>query len=123
MHREERRAFRRDLRNNATTCERRLWAKLRRRQISGYKFRRQHPIGPYVLDFFCLQRRLAIEVDGDSHYFTRGMLGDRWRTAYLAERGIRVIRFTNTEIIAELDDVLEAIARALRAAPLQLQAA
>lgn len=78
-----------ELRRNQTPTERKLWAKLRGKQLCGLKFRRQHPIGRYIVDFCCLARKLVIEIDGDSHAFQ--VEYDRERTAYLEEREYTVI--------------------------------
>jgi very-short-patch-repair endonuclease len=117
MRHEGRLAFRRDLRTGATTPERILWARLRRRQLHGFKFRRQHPFGDYVLDFYCPERKLAVEVDGDSHYLERGPSRDEGRNQMLARAGIRVLRFTNNQVKAELEGVVEAIIAGLGAPP------
>ena len=93
------------LRRNATDAERRLWSMLRNRQIGGLKFRRQYAFGPYVLDFFCLNQKLAIEADGGSHLTPEGQAHDRVRTEYLQHHGVRVLRFTNTEILNESEVV------------------
>ncbi len=89
----------RQLRLNATYAEKRLWFILRKQQLGGFKFRRQHPLGPYILDFFCPQKRLAIEVDGDSHFLLDGPRKDALRTTYLRQAGIQVIRFTNADVL------------------------
>ena len=117
MQHEGKLAFRRSLRTSPTTPERILWGRLRRRQLQGFKFRRQHPVGDYVLDFYCLERKLAVEVDGDSHYVASGPAHDEGRTIVLAREGIRVLRFTNIEVVAELDGVIEAIIQGLGAPP------
>ncbi|TAM46427.1 MAG: endonuclease domain-containing protein [Gammaproteobacteria bacterium] len=97
----------RHLRRNATGAEEQLWELLRDRQIIGYKFRRQHPIGRYIADFACPSRRLVIELDGDAH---RGrQVLDRQRTAYLASRGFDVMRFWNSAVIRTPDIVLAKI--------------
>jgi very-short-patch-repair endonuclease len=88
-----------------TDAERTLWKALRDRQLDGHKFRRQHPIGPYILDFFCEERRLAIEVDGGQHTAER----DAPRTAWLAGHGIRILRFWNNDVLNNLPGVLETI--------------
>ena len=80
--------------------------------MDGLKFRRQHPIGPYVADFACPSIRLVVELDGDQH--GRHLEYDQARTAYLATRGYRVIRFDNRDVSQRLDDVLEAIQRATK---------
>ncbi len=94
-----------------TDTERRLWRRLRMRDLAGYKFRRQRPIGPYVVDFVCLTRGLIVEVDGGQH--AERTEADSRRTAYLIARGFRVLRFWNNEVSANLDGVCEQIVRAL----------
>ena len=94
-----------------TETERRLWRRLRMRDLEGHKFRRQRPIGPYIVDFVCLTRGLIIEVDGGQH--AERAEADAHRTAYLTARGFRVLRFWNNEVSANLEGVCEAIARAL----------
>ena len=106
-------ARRRDLRRLATEAERLLWRLLRRRQFAGVKFRRQHPVGPYILDFYSAERRLAVELDGSQHFTVEGQAYDGRRSAFLATRGVRVIRFTNREIFEEADGALEVIRRAV----------
>ena len=101
----------RDLRKNRTYPEAILWSALRRRQVGDYHFRRQHPQGPYVLDFVCLKARLAIEIDGPSHDQT--VARDEHRTAYLEERGFRLLRFTNEDVRQNLSGVVETIRMAL----------
>lgn len=88
-------ARRRELRVHATDAERLLWRVLRMRLLVGLKFRRQHSVGPYIIDFYCADRQLAVELDGGQHFTVEGLDYDRRRTAYLAARGIRVLRFTN----------------------------
>jgi very-short-patch-repair endonuclease len=95
----------RRLRRNATDTERRLWSHLRRRQLDGHRFRRQVPIGPYVVDFACLERRLLIEVDGGRH--EAAVDSDASRTAWLKGRGYRVLRFWNNDVLENADGVLE----------------
>jgi very-short-patch-repair endonuclease len=90
-----------------TTAEARLWQALRGRQVDGFRFRRQHAIGRFIVDFYCSQMSLAIEVDGEIHEYQRE--ADEQRTAYLRERGVRVIRFTNEEVLAKLEEVLERV--------------
>ena len=84
-----------------------LWSRLRRKQLGGYRFRRQAPIGPYIADFACLQARLLIEIDGPAHD-GRVEYDDR-RTTWLEDRGFRVLRFAADEVLSKLDEVLEAI--------------
>jgi very-short-patch-repair endonuclease len=100
----------RHLRQDATDAERKLWYVLSRRQVKGAKFRRQHPFGPYILDFYCEKARLAVEVDGGQHTAER----DRTRTAYLNEQGVLVLRFWNQQVLQEIEAVAEMIAHELR---------
>jgi very-short-patch-repair endonuclease len=91
----------------------RLWHGLRRRQIDGAKFRRQRPIGRYFVDFVCLERALIVEVDGGQHFEPARQRYDEERDAWLRSRGYDVLRFTDREVLTELDSVLEAIWAAL----------
>jgi very-short-patch-repair endonuclease len=85
-----------------------LWQGLKARQADGFKFRRQHPVGPWILDFYCREHRLAVEVDGWSH--NMGELGrDERRDADLARRGVRVMRFAAGEVLESVDDVVATI--------------
>ena len=97
----------RRMRREPTTAEKHLWQKLRRRQIGGYKFRRQHPIGHYIVDFYCAETRLIVEVDGDIHAHQEAK--DTERTADLEAQGFRVIRFWNRQVLQEMNHVLEMI--------------
>ena len=94
-----------------TVAEVRLWTRLQRDQIDGHRFRRQVPIGPYVLDFLCVKSRLAIEVDGGQHAVAAEK--DDRRTAWLEERGFRVLRFWNNDVLKETDGVVQRIREAL----------
>ncbi len=100
----------RRLRVNMTDAELVLWKALRNRQLDEFKFRRQHPIGPYVLDFFCEDHKLAVEIDGGQHTEEK----DAARTAWLAERGIRILRFWNNDVLSNLSGVLETISAEMR---------
>jgi very-short-patch-repair endonuclease len=102
----------RALRRNATEAERRLWSKLRRRRTAGFRFRRQRPVGPFIVDFVCLSARLVIEVDGGQHDRRRAY--DERRTRYLEARGFRVLRFWNNDVLANTDGVVEQIMRTLQ---------
>jgi len=99
----------RGLRREMTDAERSLWQHLRRRQIEGLKFRRQHPIGRYIADFVCVEVRLVIEVDGGQHGERQGY--DKERTAWLAQRGYRVLRFWNHEVLTNAEGVMAVIGR------------
>jgi very-short-patch-repair endonuclease len=100
----------RELRRNSTKPEVKLWNVLRGDPL-GVSFRRQHPIGPYVLDFYCPALKLAVELDGSQHFDRQDH--DRRRTFYLNTKGIHVIRFWNVEINENFDGVCERIARAI----------
>jgi len=100
----------RELRNNMTNTERRMWSRLCKRQVAGYKFRRQVPIGPYFADFVCLSARLVIEVDGGEAH---GGESDRRKTAYLQARGYQVLRVPVQDIDETMDDVMHGIYLAL----------
>jgi very-short-patch-repair endonuclease len=97
----------REARRNATPAERTLWGKLRSQQLDGWKFRRQVWIGPFIADFFCAAAKLVVEIDGDEHA-TRETYDNR-RTNWLASKGFRVIRFSNSEVMSNLEGVLEQI--------------
>ena len=97
------------LRTNATDAERLLWQRLRSRQLAGYKFRRQHPIGPYFADFACVEARLVVELDGGQHVTPEGLLSDERRSAALAAQGYVVLRFWNHDVLQQADVVLESI--------------
>jgi very-short-patch-repair endonuclease len=103
------------LRRKATEAERILWRHLRNRNFSGYKFRRQHPLNRYILDFYCPAAKLAIELDAGGHTYRAGQIRDRTRSELLARRGITVLRFWNHQVRQELDSVLRAIWFALEA--------
>ena len=96
------------LRRRQTDAERVMWHLVRRRQL-GVKFRRQHPIEPYVLDFYCHRLRLAVEVDGAGHVQPTKRAEDRERSAVLQAQGIKVVRFTNVEVLQETEAVAEAL--------------
>ncbi|MGN6328753.1 MAG: endonuclease domain-containing protein [Rhodanobacter sp.] len=102
--------FARQLRREMTTAERYLWTRLRRRQLSGCRFRRQHPLGPYIADFVCIEKMLVIEIDGSQH----GEPGtDARRDAWLRHQGFKVIRCWNHDVVDRTDQVLASIAEAL----------
>jgi len=95
-----------------TPQERKLWWFLRGKKLYGIKFRRQHPVDRFILDFFCYEHNLAIEIDGHSHYEPDQEEYDQVRTEWLARYGIRVIRFTNRDVDTNIGGVLDGIARA-----------
>ena len=104
-------ALRQSLRAEMPSAESVLWSKLRRRQLLGYKFRRQYSVGTYVVDFYRAELRLAIEVDGDSHYQSGALERDKEREAFIKSFGIDLLRFRNVEVFEQLNEVLDAIAR------------
>ena len=103
--------FRRELRNNLTPAEAILWKFLQNKQLNGKRFRRQHGVGPYILDFYCPSLKLAIELDGEQHFFEEGIAYDKIRTEYLNTFNIKVIRFENDEVLHQIENVLEEIER------------
>ncbi len=101
----------RNMRHEPTPAEKALWDRLRDRQISGCKFRRQQTIERFVVDFYCAERKLIIEVDGSIHQTQREQ--DVERQVYLETLGLRVIRFTNDEILNHIDGVIERLSRVI----------
>jgi very-short-patch-repair endonuclease len=99
----------RQLRVNMTDAERYLWTKIRMKQLKGYQFYRQKPIGDYIVDFFCPRAKLVIEVDGSRHYSDETTEYDRIRGEYLTSLGLRVLRFTNNEVMKNIKGVIESI--------------
>ncbi len=103
----------RSFRKKPTDAERRLWSCLRNRQLVDLKFRRQHPVGNRTVDFFCAEAKLATELDGYGHYHDLKRESDLDREIELYEKGIRVLRFSNSEIFENLDGVLNSIIYAI----------
>jgi len=101
------RTFVRDLRTHQTDAENLLWGLLRNRRLLGLKFRRQYPLNPYILDFYCHDAALAIELDGGQHLEQK--VYDRQRTLFLEGKGIKVLRFWNNELLQQTENVLEQI--------------
>jgi very-short-patch-repair endonuclease len=104
----------REMRKKMPPAEAILWARLRGDRIGGFRFRRQHPIGIYIADFFCSRKNLVIEVDGDSHF--RGPEEEQWdkdRMQHFLSIGLREIRFTNQEVLKNVDGVVNTIAHEL----------
>ncbi|MCS6937071.1 MAG: DUF559 domain-containing protein [Candidatus Bipolaricaulota bacterium] len=105
----------RQLRRSLTPAEAKLWRRLRCRR-SSFKFRRQHPLGPFIVDFYCPSAKIVIEIDGDSHALQERY--DRERTDWLNARGYRVLRFDNRDVLQNIDGVLTQILEACaRASP------
>ena len=107
----------RQLRREQTNAERLLWRLLRNKRFCGLKFRRQHPIEPYVLDFYCHEERLGIELDGGQHAAPATQRSDTARTAFLESKGITIVRFWNHEVLQDPVAVLERLYRALGPSP------
>jgi very-short-patch-repair endonuclease len=99
------------LRKSMTAAETFLWSKIRMKQLKGHWFYRQNPIGEYIADFYCPRTKLVVEVDGGQHFSDEMMEYDRVRNEYMAGLGLRVLRFTNTEVLTNIEGVIEAIER------------
>ncbi len=97
------------LRKNATDAERLLWKHLRNGQLDGLKFRRQEPIDPYIVDFVCFEKNLIVELDGGHHWKETQMQKDNERSEYLREKGFRIIRLPNNDVLDNTTGVLEHI--------------
>lgn len=105
----EQTVVRRSLRNNATAPEAILWLRLKGKQVEGLKFRRQFGVGPYVLDFYCPELRLAIELDGEVHNTSWGESHDEIRTKFLMENNINVLRFKNEVVYQNIEAIVQEI--------------
>jgi len=112
---EKRKPYARSLRRAQTDAERKLWLLLRDRRLAGFKFRRQHPIGPFIVDFCCTEARVIVELDGGQHALTHD--SDAARSHYLAGQGYRVLRFWNNEVLGNITGVLERIVESLTLNP------
>jgi len=110
-------AHARSLRENSPDAERKLWSQLRDRQLLGCKFVRQQPVGPYIADFACRERDLIVELDGGQHGTASAVMADAARTEVLGQHGYRVIRFWNSDVLSNMDGVLQVIAETLEKAP------
>jgi very-short-patch-repair endonuclease len=109
--------YARELRATQTDAEQLLWLLLRNRRFCGFKFRRQHPLNAYILDFYCHDARLAIELDGGGHSADEQMAYDAERTKELEKAGIKVLRFWNDEVLKKIETVLESIYVTLSPSP------
>ena len=105
------RSFARALRKNPTEAERALWKHLRLRQLEGQKFRRQQPLGRYVVDFVCFEKKVIVELDGGQH--SEQVASDAQRTSWLRGQGFRVLRFWNHEVLRDIEAVKETVREAL----------
>ena len=99
----------RNLRTNMTDAEQLLWSKLRGKQLNGHQFYRQKIIGRYIADFYCPKSKLVIEVDGGQHYSVEGTAKDIMRDEYMGNAGITVLRFSDREVLGNIDTVIEKI--------------
>lgn len=108
---EDLRTWAREMRGRMTDAEALLWMFLRNRRVAGAKFMRQHPVGRYILDFYCIENGLAIELDGGQHGEAADY--DQQRDGWLRSQGIQVLRFWNNQMLAETEAVMEAIYRAI----------
>ncbi len=99
----------RSLRSNMTDAEQHLWQYLRRKQINGWQFYRQKPLGAYIIDFYCAAAQLVVELDGSQHFEVDHQQADQQRDAFLQSLGLRVLRFDNRQVLLETDAVLEVI--------------
>ena len=104
---------RRKLRRTQTDAERAFWSKVRNGQFHGLKFFRQYSVGPYILDFYCPEKKMAVELDGGQHNLPDGREYDAERTAYLNYHGIEVVRFWNNEVLCESEGVLDSLTQRL----------
>jgi very-short-patch-repair endonuclease len=111
------RARARNLRRVSTDAERMVWGALRAHRLDGASFRRQVPAGPYIVDFVCHAAKLIVELDGGQHFEIGRQKKDARRTAFLSEKGFRVLRFNNYDVMTNRTGVLEMIALALKEAP------
>ena len=112
-----------EMRNQPTQAESLLWNVLSAKKIDGYKFRRQHIVGSYIADFICLKKGLIVEIDGLIHQLPENKATDEERTQWLNQQGYNVVRFTNDEVLSNLDDVLERLKEALKVSPLGTEGA
>jgi len=103
--------YARDLRKNQTEPERLLWSRLRRGQVDGFKFRRQHSVGPYICDFACVEAGVIVELDGSQHVEQSSY--DARRDSFLRSKGFRVLRFWNGDVLGQTEIVLETVYEAL----------
>jgi len=97
------------LRKNMTKSEMLLWSRIKRKQIKEAQFYRQKPIGNYIADFYCPKAKLIIEIDGSQHYEEKGIKKDKIRDEYFESLGLKVLRFTNLDVLKNLNGVLEKI--------------
>ena len=103
----------RKLRMNMTDAEVKLWIHIRKKQVAGIQFFRQRPVGNYIVDFYAPDAGLVIEVDGGQHYEDDGLKNDETRDAFLKEQGLRILRFSNTDVLQNIEGVVGKISEAV----------
>ena len=103
-----------ELRKNMTEAESKLWSLLRKKQVEGKRFRRQHPIKSFIVDFYCHECKLVVEVDGSIHQLAEQKEYDSGRTYELEQLGLKVIRFTNNQVLKQPEKVIELIKKAIK---------
>ncbi len=111
--------FRKELRNNSTDAERKMWSVLRRNQIMGFKFTRQYSVGKFIADFYCPSLRLAVELDGSQHMQKDNITYDKNRTRFFNSKNISVLRFYDNEVLNNLEGVVERIIQEIKNIPSQ----
>jgi very-short-patch-repair endonuclease len=104
------------MRHESTDAEKKLWSRLRNSQLAGHKFRRQVPLAGFIVDFYCLKSRLIVEVDGGQHYDSPGRAYDGSRDAKLRAAGLRILRYSDVEVLKDTDIVLADILKHLQSA-------
>lgn len=109
--------YKKYLRRNQTEPEKQFWNLVRNKQVRGLKFRRQHQVGKYIVDFYCPSVRLIVEIDGETHASEAGKLNDNIRTRFLQSHGYKVVRYTNREVIGNLDGVYQDLLKQLNPLP------
>ncbi|MFA5604419.1 MAG: DUF559 domain-containing protein [Dehalococcoidales bacterium] len=108
----------RKLRHKMTNTERYLWSKLKMKQLNGYQFYRQKPIGNYIVDFYCPSAKMVIEIDGSQHFYDDGLEHDKERDAYINNLGLKALRFTSVDVLKNLEGVIDKILENMNEIPL-----
>ena len=108
----------RKLRHKMTNTERYLWSKLKMKQLNGYQFYRQKPIGNYIVDFYCTSAKMVIEIDGSQHFYDDGLEHDKERDAYFNNLGLKALRFTSVDVLKNLEGVIDKILENMNEIPL-----
>ena len=108
----------RKLRHKMTNAERYLWSKLKMKQLNGYQFYRQKPIGNYIVDFYCPSAKMVIEIDGSQHFYDDGLEHDKERDAYINNLGLKALRFTSVDVLKNLEGVIDKILENMNEIPL-----